>query len=230
MKIILQVDKNFRDSRKFPFMCKNIGQLVTNGNDYDLHVDGENFVSLVHLKIRRLRQILDSYDDDEIILSIDVFDTITVASDSEIEQKFIKMDADVIYSVEGNCYPDERLKKHFDAGKFINGGGIIFRNGVYKKILSFLIDVTEVDVSVLLSIDQYLHQIYAIPLLQNFKIKLDTNNEIFQCLYSEDLSNFKKQNNRILNKKTNTYPCVFHGNGDDGYAKINTFFELFIKN
>ena len=230
MKIVLQVDKNFHFSRKFPFMCKNISQLERNGNKYDLYVDEEKFVSLVHLKIRRLREILDKYDDNEVILSIDVFDTITVASNEEIEKKFISMDVDVVYGVESNCYPDNKLGKYFGANKFINGGGIIFRNGVFKKILSFLIDVTEGDVAVMLSVDQYLHQMFAIPLLNNFRIKLDTNNEIFQCLYNEDLSNFKKVNGKIVNKVTNSLPCVFHGNGDDGFAKINAFYELFIKN
>ncbi len=226
MKIILQADKNFRAHPKFPFLCKNINRFLENGNDYNLYVDDDNFVSLTDLKIKKLRKILDDYPDDEVILYMDAFDTITTAPDLEIEQKFLQMDADVVYSVEKNCWPDETLKNYFQSDGFINTGGIIFKNSIFKKILSLLIDISDKNISNgnLLLNDQYLHHIFALPLLQNFKIKLDTNHEIFQSLIFEDLSNFEKQNNRFTNKTTNTQPCVFHGNGTDGFDKINKLF------
>ncbi len=228
MKIVLQVDRDFRDNVKFSFFCKSISHLIFNKNDYDLYVDHEKFISLVDLKVKKLRSILNNYDDDEVIMYLDAFDTIVVASNEEIEKKFISMDVDVVYSVESNCSPSKKLEEHFEMNKFINTGGIIFRNGVYKKILS-LLDNSDVD-SAILNNDQYLHQVFAIPLLNKIRIKLDTDNEIFQSLYYEDVSNFRKVNNKIINRKSSKHPCVFHGNGCDGFTKINTFYELFIKN
>jgi hypothetical protein len=226
MKIILQADKNFRDHPKFPFLCKNINRFLENGNDYNLYIDDDVFISYLDLKINKLRKILDDYPDDEVIMCVDAFDTITVAPDLEIEQKFLNMNIDILHSVEKNCWPDEKLKTYCSYDTFINAGCLIFKNAMLKKYLDFLSYFSNAVLSDtrLLSDDQYLYNIFAFPTLNNIKIKADTENQIFQSLIFENLSNFEKQNNRFLNKITNTQPCVFHGNGTDGFDKINTLF------
>jgi hypothetical protein len=53
---------------------------------------------------------------------------------------------------------------------------------------------------------------------------LDTECNLFQSLYIEDLSIFRETEGRYLNTETGSSPCVFHGNGDDGFTKLNNLF------
>ena len=222
MITIFQADKNYRSNPGYKFLKKNIENMEQNNNNYFFHVDSENWVSYVDLKIIKLLKLLKNYDDDKIIMYIDALDTLVVAKDNEIEQKFLELDVDVLYSCENGCWPDPNFAKFFTDNRFLNSGTIIFKNIKYQKILEVLIDLY--NGRLVYNCDQYYHSIFAVISLVDIKIKLDKNNEIFQCLVFENENSFEKIDNRIKNKITNTLPCVFHGNGTNGKEVLDNLF------
>lgn len=228
MTILFQADKNFTNNSKHEYLAQNITRLIENGNNYRFAVDDEHFISLFDIKIKKLRKILDEYSDDEIITYIDAFDTYVVAEDKEIEEKFLKMDADIVYSVEKNCWPDDNLSRFFSNNCFLNSGGFVFKNGRFKKILDLLSSIGDgiLNNQNLVDNDQYLHHLFALIATTNIKIKFDTKNEIFQSLIFEETNNFLKENNRFINSNTKTQPCIFHGNGTDGLNKLKLLLQM----
>ena len=223
MKTILQIDKNYQNHHKAYFLDKLIAKLIQNGNDYVLLQDDEPMVSLSHLKITKLLKELQKFSDDEVILYLDSFDTMVLANDKEIERKFLYTGLDVLYASELICWPDESLKNNFKDGIYLNSGSILFKNRQYQKILQLITNVMKPQYK---ECDQYLHTLaYSISKL-DVKSDLDKNCSIFQCLNSEDLNNFEFiDGDKVRNKKTNTCPVVFHGNGTDGFFKINQLFN-----
>jgi hypothetical protein len=211
MITILQADKNYKKHKDYIFLEKNLENLNKNKNNYFFHVDNENWISYVDLKIFKLLDILKIYDDDQIIMYIDALDTYVVSNDIEIENKFILEDVDILYSAEKGCWPDPNFSFFYEDNFFLNSGTIIFKNRKYQELLEILKNI--IDGRPVYNCDQYFHSLFYIILSSGLKIKLDKNNNIFQCLHNENIENFSKINSRILNKNTNTSPCVFHGNG-----------------
>ena len=223
MKTILQIDKNYQNHHKAYFLNKLIAKLIQNGNDYVLLQDDEPMVSLSHLKITKLLNELQKFPDDEVILYLDSFDTMVFASDKEIERKFLYTGLDVLYAAEAVCWPDESLKNNFKEGVYLNSGSILFKNKQYQKILQLIANIMKPQYK---ECDQYLHTLFFSISKLNVKSDLDKNCTIFQCLNSENLNNFEFiDGGKIYNKKTNTCPIVFHGNGTDGFQKINQLFN-----
>ena len=222
MKTILQIDNNYQNHHKSYFLNKLIAKLIENGNDYVLIKDDEPMVSLSHLKITKLLNALKNFPDDEIILYLDSFDTMVFAKDKEIEKRFIDSGLDVLFAAEKVCWPDENLKSHFEKDSYLNSGSILFKNGKYQKILQLIANILNPYAK---ECDQYLHTLrYAVANL-DVKSALDKDRKIFQCLNGEDITYFEEQNGRFLNKKTNSYPIIFHGNGTDGFHNINRMFN-----
>lgn len=222
MKTILQIDNNYQNHHKSFFLNKLIAKLIENGNDYVLIKDDEPMVSLSHLKITKLLNALKNFPDDEVILYLDSFDTMVLANDKEIERQFLYSGLDVLFAAEKVCWPDETLKPHFEIDSYLNSGSILFKNKKYQKILQLIANILKPQYK---ECDQYLHTLrFAISNLE-VKTALDVDRKIFQCLNNEDLNNFEHQNGRIFNKKTNSYPVVFHGNGTDGFHNINKMFN-----
>jgi len=222
MKTILVLDKNYKSNNKFNFFQKTVSSLVLNGNNYEVKIDDKSFISLFDIKIKSLRKFLSNYADDEIVMLIDALDTYLLAKDEEIEKKFLRFNCDILYSVELNCWPNERFKPFFDVSSFLNSGGVIFKNSAFQKLLDIIIAfVDKNNTDGLNSVcDQHIHSFVYLIYSLDLKCKLDTNNEIFQSLCFENEENIVKMNNRFLNKKTNTHPCVLHGNGADGLEKL----------
>lgn len=221
MITILQTDKNYKQNQNYIFLVKNLEKMTENNNIFNFVVDKDHFISHTDLKIIKLLDILKKYDDDEIVMYIDAFDTLVEACDGEIEKKFLALDVDVLYSCEKNCWPNENLSKFFPDKYFLNSGTMIFKNKKYQQILEILSSLRTN-----INDDQYCHSIFAIMNLMNVNIKLDKSNEIFQCLwgYEENMNDFEKIDGRIKNKITNTFPCVFHGNGT-GKEILKKLFE-----
>ena len=222
MKTILQIDNNYQNHHKSYFLNKLIAKLLENGNDYVLIKDDEPMVSLSHLKITKLLNALKSFPDDEIILYLDSFDTMVFAKDKEIEKRFLDSGLDVLFAAEKVCWPDENLKSHFEKDSYLNSGSILFKNSKYQKILQLIANILNPYAK---ECDQYLHTLrYAVANL-DVKSALDKDRKIFQCLNGEDVSSFEEVNGRFLNKKSNSYPIIFHGNGTDGFHNLNRMFN-----
>ena len=108
----------------------------------------------------------------------------------------------------------------------MNSGGIIFKNGKFQKILDLIIEIVSYSrAGGLTTCDQYLHSTVVAATLLDINIKLDTENIIFQSLFFEDVSVFESKDGRYVNRLSGRRPCVFHGNGNDGFDKLNLLLE-----
>jgi len=220
MITIFQSDRNYKE--KDFLLNKNIEKLNKNNNNYRFCIDKDDWISYVDLKIIKLLDILKQYSDDEIIMYIDALDTLVEATDEEIESKFLSFNVDVLYSTEKGCWPDGDLGRYFSKEQFLNSGTIIFKNKKYQEILEVLKILYNERLK--FSCDQYYHTIFKVINSINIKIELDKNKEIFQCLFNENKNNFEKIDSRFKNKSTNTFPCVFHGNGTNGKEILTLIF------
>jgi hypothetical protein len=221
MITIFQADKNYKNHRDYDILSRNLDKLEKNGNNYFFHIDTDEWISYIDLKINKLLTVLKNYDDDVIIMYIDALDTSVEATDKEIEEKFLAFDTDVLYSSEKGVWPNPDFAKFFPDNFFLNSGTIIFKNIKYQKILEIISTIQKGRLTY--DCDQYYHSMFALISLSNIKISIDKSNQIFQCLVSEDENNFEIVDNRLKNKNTNTFPCVFHGNGTDGRKNIRKF-------
>jgi hypothetical protein len=226
MKTILIVDKNHSANSKASFLQRTIRSLDLNKNDYLFHVDESNFINLVELKVKELLRVLEKQPASQTIMWIDAFDTYVVASDKEIEEKFLQTGADIVYSAEKNCYPNARLIDFFKNAQYLNSGCMIFKNEKFQKILELIIATSDhIKEGRDIFCDQYWHSTLFAAAQLNLNLILDTECNLFQSLYEEDLSIFSKTDGRYINTETGTRPCVFHGNGDDGFPKLNSLFK-----
>jgi len=222
MITILQVDKNYESHRNYDLLQQNLKQMDIHNNNHTLYVDKDHFISHMDLKIIKLLDILKQYPGDEVIMYLDAFDTRVESDDSEIENKFLSLDIDVLYSCEHNCWPYKGFSEFFTPTEYLNSGTMIFKNIKYQKILKMLISLYN-GIEDWITDDQFYHSIFAMMKLSDVKIDLDKNREIFQCLWGENEFNFRKNGNRIENTTTSTFPCVFHGNGDGIMVLRNMF-------
>lgn len=226
MITIIQVDRNYKQNSNYYLLSKNIERMDKNDNMYKIYIDDNDFNkedggAYTRLKIIKLLEILKEYDDEEIIMYIDAFDTIVVADDVEIERKFLSFDIDVLYSCERCCWPSENFRKYFSDNSFVNSGTIIFKNKKYQEILEIL-SLIHLRSNIC---DQYYHTLFVTINSMDIKIKLDKSNDIFQCLWGYDSDEFQTVNDRQKNIATNTLPCVFHGNGSGKQILKKLFYD-----
>lgn len=187
MITIIQVDRNYKQNSNYYLLSKNIERMDKNDNMYKIYIDDNDFNkedggAYTRLKIIKLLEILKEYDDEEIIMYIDAFDTIVVADDVEIERKFLSFDIDVLYSCERCCWSSENFRKYFSDNSFVNSGTIIFKNKKYQEILEIL-SLIHLRSNIC---DQYYHTLFVTINSMDIKIKLDKSNDIFQCLWGYD--------------------------------------------
>ncbi|HTI07209.1 MAG TPA: hypothetical protein VL832_01600 [Puia sp.] len=183
-----------------------------------------------------LRNYLTGLDGEEVVLFSDGYDTMMLAGEEEILEKFEQEKTDLLVSAEANCFPDKSLQDLYPPSdtiyRYLNCGGFI---GRVKAIRDFLCKEvadpgTRHDWS-----NQY---IWTLKYLQDTRqLKLDTRCEIFCTFYTiigqfplpDDAvrnrkeytriyqewfqQNFVVRNDRIFNKLTETWPCNVHFNG-----------------
>jgi hypothetical protein len=186
-----------------------------------------------------LNTFLQSLPENEIVFFTDAYDTIFLANQDEILEKFNAFNSPLVFSAEVNCWPSNDLIPHYPVSnscfKYLNSGGFIGVAGylveLYRKYPSFFVDFNPKFNG---SNQYYWHNIY----LQNVdKIKLDHDCRIFyntSTLWEKIIKlNFKvKENtqveqlfleekkrlgqeiefvgNRIKNTLTGTFPCHLH--------------------
>lgn len=137
----------------------------------------------------------------------DAFDTYFVGDIGNIELPSCKM----FMSAEKNCYPNPHMVHRYphikSEWKFVNGGG-------HKSNTNFFVELWESQHEGKENDQLWLAECY----LRNNDIKLDSNCILFQTLYMGTDSDFS-YDERFFNKKTNSYPCLIHGNGRSDMSK-----------
>jgi len=197
-------------------------------------------------------------DENEIVVCTDAFDVIYLTSANEIKQKFLKMNAKIVYSAEHryahqspefrSFFNEMAKNKHF---KYLNSGGIIgyaknIKN-MFEVILQYNFDRSTKKLN-----DQTLVGRYVVE--NSEMVTLDYDCQIFwtdfDFTYPDSYGPFKGRkrlrelfkneeclldklnsvikHDRMYNKITNTYPCFFHAAGLD--ARILEALINLIKN
>jgi len=227
MKIITVI--NDKDNKYFNLLKLSC---ALNYHELIVLVSKESDFYSLRLKDKLLNEYLSEEDDNELILFTDGTDTIFLASEDEILEKYEKFGSDLVFSTDLGCWPDKKMAKLFDEDKnspfiYLNSGGFIGKAGLIKELLNNC-DFDDENYSYS---NQYVWS--KCYLANRDRIKLDTNCEIF-CALNSDIgnefinididiayevkkrwfeNNFLFESNRLLNKITNSYPCQIHFNG-----------------
>ncbi|VDP10604.1 unnamed protein product [Soboliphyme baturini] len=170
-------------------------------------------------QVRLLREALHEYknDDNLIVLFFDSYDVIVNADAEEILNRFYKHEAKVLFSADGNCWPDSTLAMKYPIVKFgkryLNSGAFVgYAPEVYKMITHQPIDDGENDqlFYTMLYLDDHLRE--------ELNIKLDSTSEIFQNLKGavEDVSidlSLPDKGPQLANNAYGTLPVIVHAAG-----------------
>lgn len=165
-------------------------------------------------KINLMRNQLQFYNDNDIVLFVDGYDVFLVGHLEEIKNRFIGFGCNILFAAEVNCWPDESLAPMFDFNtqtryKYLNSGCYI---GYVKDLKRLMPD------EILDSSDDQLY--FQQKYLENknnpiddYKIELDVENYIFQCLSGIGDTVGVLYKGRLINVDTSCCPLVVHGNG-----------------
>jgi hypothetical protein len=205
-------------------------QVINYGDKYPSH-KMKDFLLLEYIK---------RSGKNEILLFTDAYDTMFLADEQEIMNKFRSFQSPLVFSAEINCWPDTRLGKQYPAGtekqffKYLNSGGFVGESQYIRELIEKYYEGEKIDHSVYKWSNQYTwNQIY---LKEQSNIRLDHTGEIFYTLSSDiaisstysyhseatvkaqALEEDKKrileeilfENNRLLSRVTQTSPCHLH--------------------
>jgi len=187
-----------------------------------------------------LQEKVRELDENEIVVCTDAYDVIYLTNADEIKQKFLKMNAKIVYSAE--CLYNHQDSKFLEYYKKL-GKEKHFKYMCAGVMIGYAKNIKEM-IEVLLNSENRLSQSSLIPLWGELndqtqigkyitensnKVKLDYDCEIFwtdvnfcpKCPQKHShpkhigyaLSNLKNKilvNGRMLNPFTNSNPCIFH--------------------
>ncbi|KAL8624347.1 hypothetical protein ACOMHN_044778 [Nucella lapillus] len=169
-------------------------------------------------KVNLLKKEVEKYKNNEnlIIMFTDSYDVVFTDGAPTILERFAKLDARVVFSAEGYCWPDASLKEKYPPVKpsekrFINSGGFIGYAPELNTILQYSALGDDGD-------DQgYYTSVFLDRALRGkLNIKLDTRSEIFQNLHGalgDIVVKYRGNHSYLYNVVTGTSPVVVHGNG-----------------
>lgn len=186
-------------------------------------------------KINLLKEELSKMSDvdlNKLIIFTDSYDVIFESGVKEIVNKFDTMRNDrdnvVIFSCEKECWPNKEKERFFKKTEYgynyLNSGGFIGKGNVILKLLEQEIYNNHDD-------QEYYTDIYIKSLnsKDNVNIILDNECNIFQTLNNalEDIY-YNKYSKRLLNKRSQTTPCIIHANGPSCVKKVlHTYYDKF---
>lgn len=133
-----------------------------------------------------LRNAIEGFPEDEVILFSDGYDVIVTGGEQEIMERYQRIvpDRSVVVSAERTCYPDSTLESQYPSGntpyRFLNSGGII---GRVSDLLIALSCIEQIRSSLLYDEFEYSNQYLWTKLFlegMSPKIVLDTECELFQ--------------------------------------------------
>jgi hypothetical protein len=181
------------------------------------------------------RVICDVPDNNDIICFIDAYDVLVFSDETEIVEKFLSFNCNLVISSELNCYP-EKYKKQYDEiiykpnddetdkpiqkvstqFKYVNSGGYIgYKHAIYD--LLYWKEEEEMRIICQEGGDQNYVTEYFLEHMKDSKCCLDMKQRIFQSFYKVEFGEFEMIRGRIHNKILNEYPCFSHFNGFNFY-------------
>lgn len=204
-----------RSAERYYSYFNNIGaDIVWNGGDMSNSGGGQ--------KINLMKKQLQYYDDTDIILFVDGYDVFLVRNLTEIKNRFLGFECNILFAAELSCWPDASLAPLFDFNtqtkyKYLNSGCYIGYVKDLKTLMEGNIADSEDDQLYFQKkyLDNKTNPVY------DYKIEIDLENYIFQCLAGA-VDAITVTENGVLNTDTHCYPCVIHGNGGNQHK---TYFD-----
>ena len=191
-----------------------------------------------YTKITEISNIINSLNDNDLLLFIDAYDVIINSNELEKEvlEKFKSYDCDILLGSELNCFP-KYLKSDMDKihseknnnvnnnNKYINSGGYVGYVKDIKKIFAWksyndIIKICE------RGGDQTYFMKYYIENYNKVNIKLDTKSLIFQNMWLISWRDVYFREGRFFNNVLYSYPCFIHFNGP---LKAKKIIPIFLK-
>jgi len=184
------------------------------------HVDGFG------MKIKLVKEFIYDKNDNDIILFVDGYDVLFTGTKDEIIKRYENFELQngkcIVFSTENACWPDSTLSTKYPklgvkgetVYKYLNSGTYIGSVKTLKDVLSkALYNVTDADLKK--KDDQLFFTNLYLANSSKKIIVLDHYNTIFNCISGreEDLE-YNQPEKKWYNKNTQTYPLIFHGNGD----------------
>lgn len=170
-------------------------------------------------KIYILKNHIEQFQDDELILCIDGFDTLINKNIEDLESIFYSFDTEIVISSEQfftyqwSSYQDkfELIQSRY---KYVNSGTIIGKVKHIKNMINEILIYPEFDMT---EIDQGLVGIWVYKNIDDDKkVKIDSECKI-TWVTSKDLdilSNIVDEQSEIKNPYTNTIPFIIHNVGN----------------
>lgn len=169
------------------------------------------------------RAIKEKLINTEYLIFTDSWDVLFATNPNEIIEMYLDFDSDIVINAEKNCFP-ATLKDEFDKiksptdYKYLNSGFIV---GKTEAILTCLeaMGLSNVpgdyfDAERGCNIHPEDQTMWMQTYLdQPVSISLDYNCMLSQTLHEANMDDFDFTEERIRNKVTDFYPCVFHLNG-----------------
>ena len=160
-------------------------------------------------KIQLVNEYLATIDEEDIVLFMDGYDTFLADSPQTILERFIQMEADIVFGAESECWPlPENASLWPDTGtpyRYLNSGLYIGRAKALHDFISQSQDGSSNNDDQLYCQNRYLKN------KTPWKVKLDTEGYIFQN-HEPDIRVVEGQ---LWNDKTGCCGCIYHGNGGD---------------
>ena len=170
-------------------------------------------------KVNLLRKYIDFLPDNDIILFTDAYDVFYADDLDTIVERYLDFDCKLLFSAEAVCWPNKDIASDFPESytkyRYLNSGTFIGRVDELKLI----IDSGTVDND---GDDQLFYQ--KAFLSNKFNIKLDYEAYIFNT-HEVDVV---KNGSQLYNRHTETFGCIYHGNGgDDAKVKFDELYNTF---
>lgn len=205
--------KNSCDKNNIPYIILGLGDKWESGqaeNGVLLTPGGAQKIHYLKNELSQWREL-----DDHIILFTDSYDVVFYENPKEILRRFRSTDAQILFSAEKTCWPDENLKDTYPEVdtdfKYLNSGGFI---GYANQIFKILGEDIPLDYD-----DQlyYTEKFFEYAEDPDF-IKLDYNRLIFQTL-NLAIDDVYFNDRKCYNKNTDETICVLHANGPSWIKK-----------
>lgn len=165
-------------------------------------------------KLVLLKEFVKPYPDDDIVLLVDAFDVLILASPETLVEKFLAMETQCVIGAEKICYPFGHLKERFPPSptrfKYLNSGTIMGYAGYLKKMLNALEPINPK------KSDQ--GQVTLYYLEHQDEIVLDYLGNLFLTLHLVPKDHLVPESDKkqVYCQETGTSPCIIHGCGKDG--------------
>lgn len=205
--------KNSCDKNNIPYIILGLGDEWKSGDALDGVLLSRGGAQKVHYLKNELSKW--KHLDDHIVMFTDSYDVVFYENPKEILKRFRLSDAQILFSTEKTCWPDDSLESNYPQVdtdfKYLNSGGFI---GYANQIMKIL----DQDIPM-----EYDDQLYYTEKFFEYSsdpdfFKLDYDRIIFQTLNlaTEDVY---FQDNKCYNQSTDESICVLHANGPSWIKK-----------